>query len=108
MWGKLTKKINRNKSRIINDPHVLYIFIAMPELKVVNLLFANKSVVWASWRISAEDKIPNLRQTKEVVGPFMTADARILLYVYLDRLQENGIYSDRALYPIYRNMTSDL
>jgi len=38
--------------------------------------------------------VPNLRHTNVVIGAYVTADARIHLYSFLDRLQENAIYCD--------------
>ena len=38
--------------------------------------------------------MPNLPHTKEVIGTYVTASARIHLYRFLDRLQENAIYCD--------------
>jgi len=35
-----------------------------------------------------------LPHTKEVIGAYFTAGARIHLYNFLDRLQENAIYCD--------------
>ena len=36
--------------------------------------------------------MPNLRHTNEVIGAYVTVGARIHLYRFLDRLQENAIY----------------
>jgi len=38
--------------------------------------------------------VPNLRHTIDVIGVYATAGARIHLYRYLERLQENAIYCD--------------
>ena len=42
----------------------------------------------------AEEDVPNLRHTNEVIGAYVTAGARIHLYRYPDRLRENAIYCD--------------
>ena len=44
--------------------------------------------------ISAEERVPNLRHTSEVIGAYVTAGGRINLYGYLDRLRENTICCD--------------
>ena len=36
--------------------------------------------------------MPSLGHTNEFIGSYVTADARINLYVYLDRLQERALY----------------
>jgi hypothetical protein len=49
-------------------------------------------VVWLFWKLSAEENVPNLPHTNEVIGAYVTAVARIHLYNFLNRLQENAIY----------------
>ena len=71
---------------MISDPHELYRFLATPGIEVANLMFASDDVVWASWRFMAEEQIPSLRHTNEVIGAYVTAGARLHLYSYLDRL----------------------
>ena len=44
--------------------------------------------------------MPNEPHTNEVIGAYVTAGARIYLYSFLDRLQENAIYCDTD-YVIY-------
>ena len=94
MWGKLTERNNRTKSKMISDPHELYRFLANPGIEVANLMFASDDVVWASWRFMAEEQIPSLRHTNEVIGAYVTAGARLHLYSNLDRLQERALYCD--------------
>jgi DNA polymerase elongation subunit (family B) len=45
-------------------------------------------------RFIAEENVPNLRHTNEVIGAYVTAGARIHLYKYLDRIQQRVLYSD--------------
>ena len=94
MWGKLTESNQRTMTKFISSPQELYKFLATPGIEVVNLLFASDHVVCISWRYFAEEKIPSLPHTNEVIGSFVTAGARIHLYSYLDKLQEKAIYTD--------------
>ena len=59
----------------------------------MNLMFAN-DVVWATWRFTAYELLPNLRHTNQVIGVYVTAGARINLYRYLDRFQQKAFYCD--------------
>jgi len=68
--------------------------LATPGIEVMNLIFTSDDVVWLSWKRVAEEDVPNLSHTKEVIGAYVTAGARIHLYRYLDRLRENAIYCD--------------
>jgi hypothetical protein len=72
----------------------LYRFLATPGVEVTNLAFASDDVEWLSWKVTAEDNVPHLPNTNEVIGAYVTAGARIHLYSFLDRLQENAIYCD--------------
>jgi len=94
MWGKLTERNDRTKTKIITEPRELYSFLATPDIEVTNLVFASDDVVWLSWKHGAEEHVPSLRHTNEVIGAYFTAGARIHLYRFLDRLQERAIYCD--------------
>ena len=48
MWGKLTERNDRTKSRVITEPKNLYNFLATPGTEVTNLAFANDEVIWIS------------------------------------------------------------
>jgi len=68
--------------------------MATPGIEVTNLKFANDDLVWISFKHSAEEHVPNLRHTNEVIRAYVNAGARIHLYRYLDRLGEKAIYCD--------------
>jgi len=86
MWGKLTERSNRTKTELISQPVELYRFLVTPGVEVQNM-FANDDVVWISWQYSADERVPSLRHTNEVIGAYVTAGARIHLYGFLDKLQ---------------------
>jgi len=94
MWGKLTERNDRTKTKIITEPRELYGFLATPDIEVTNLVFASDDLVWLSWKHGAEEDVPSLRHTNEVKGAYVTAGARIHLYRYLDGLRERAIYCD--------------
>jgi len=92
MWGKLTERSNRTQTKLISEPGELYRFLVTPGAEVQNMLFASDDVVWISWQYSADERVPSLRHTNEVIGAYVTAGARIHLYGFLDKLQEKAIY----------------
>ena len=94
MWGKLTERNDRTKTKMISDPQELYRFLATPGIEVVSLIFASDDVIWTSWHFIAEEDIANFLHTNEVIGVYVTAGARLRLYLYLDKLQELAIYCD--------------
>jgi len=63
----------------------------------MNLAFASDDVVYMSWNRGAEEDLPYLRHTNEVIGAYFTDEAMIHLYRYLDRLRENAMCLTRTL-----------
>ena len=57
---------------------------------MTNLVFASDDFVL----ISAEERVPNLYHTNDVIGAYFPAGASIHLYGYLHRLRENAIFCD--------------
>lgn len=98
--GKLSERNNRAKSKVVIDLHELYNFLATRCVEVTHLLFATDDVVWVTWRISEEEKIPGLPHTNEVIGAYVTAAVRLKLYSYLDSSGEKALYcdTDSAIY----------
>ena len=72
MWGKLTERNDRTKAKIIAEPRELYSFLATPDVEVTNLVFASDDVVWLSSKHGAEEDVPSLRHTNEVIGAYVT------------------------------------
>ena len=81
-------------TKIIKEPKDLYGFLPTPGIEVMNLAFASDDVVRIAWKYGAEEQVPSLLHTTEVIGAYLTAGARIHLYRYLHRLGENGTYCD--------------
>ena len=48
MCGKLTEKNDRIRTKIIIEPHELYIFLATPGVDVMNVATVTEDVVWLS------------------------------------------------------------
>ena len=91
---KLTETYDRTRTKIVTEPHELYRFLASPVVEVTNLAFSSDDVVWLSWKLSDEERVPNLRYTNVVSVAYITAGARVHLYGFIDRLRENNIYCD--------------
>jgi hypothetical protein len=91
---------------MVSDPRELCKFLATPGIEIINLMFASDEFGLASWRFHAEENIPSLRHTNEVMGTYVTTGARMHLYKYLDRLEESDILRRRFLYFTFRNKAS--
>ena len=94
MWGKLTERNDRTQTKVISKPKHLYSFQATPGIEVTNLTFPSDDVVWILRKHAAEEHVPNLHHTNNVIGAYVTVGAWIHLYRYLDRLHERAIYYD--------------
>jgi len=94
MCRKLPEKNSRTQPKLISDRKELYRFLATPGIDVINLVFPNNEAVCVSWKFTAEARVPILRHTNDFIGAYVTAGARIHLYLHLDRLQEKAIYCD--------------
>jgi len=71
-WGKLTERNDRTMTKIITESKELYRFLATPGVEVMNLVFASEDVVYISWKRGAEEDVPILRHTSEVIGAYVT------------------------------------
>jgi len=63
---------------VIMEPRELYGFLSTPGVEVMNIAFASDDVVWISWKYGAEEDVPSLRNTKEVIGAYVTAGAKTI------------------------------
>jgi len=71
LW-KIDGKNYKTQTKVISEPKDLYSFLAKPGIEVTNLALAGDDVVWISWKHSAEEQVPNLRHTNEVIGAYVT------------------------------------
>jgi hypothetical protein len=60
-------------------------------------VLAIDDVVWVSWKFTAEELLPSLRHTNDVIGAYVTAGASIHLYRYLNRLQKMQFIAIQSL-----------
>jgi len=68
MCGKWTERIDRTQTKGISEPKELFRFLATPSFEVTNLMFSNDDIGWVSWKNAAEEAVPSLRNTNEVIG----------------------------------------
>ena len=68
MRGKLKEWNERTKTKIITEPKELYGFLVPPGIEVAYLVSNSDDVVCLSWKRGAEEDVPNLRHTNEVIG----------------------------------------
>jgi hypothetical protein len=79
---------------MITDPLELYRFLVTSGIEVAALVFASDEVVCATRRYIADEKVPNLPHTNEVIGAYVTAGARIHCNSYLAKLKQMALFCD--------------
>jgi len=94
MRGNLTERKDRTHTKAISEPKELYSFLTTPGIEVTNLVFPSDEEIWISWKHAAEEHVPYLRHINEFISAYVTADARIYLYRYLELLGEKAISCD--------------
>jgi len=61
-------------NKIITEPKELFRFLSTPGIEVKgNIVFANDEVVCISWQYRAQESVPRLPHTNEVIGTYVTA-----------------------------------
>ena len=68
MWGKSTERNDRTMTKMITEPKELNRFLATPDVEVMYLAFTSYDVVWISWKYCAEEDVPSLLYTNELIG----------------------------------------
>jgi len=92
MWGKLTERSDRTQSRVITEPKELYNFMFLPGIEVTKKAFNKDDVVWISWKHSAEEHVPKLRHTNEVIGAYVTSGAGCICIAISTGWERESIY----------------
>jgi len=84
MWGKLKERNDRKQTKVILEPKELYSFLATPDIEVTNLRYSIDDVVWILWKHAAEEHVPSLPHTIDVIETYVTAGARISIAISTD------------------------
>lgn len=93
LWGRLVMRPNLKQHVFVSDVHVHYQLLTDPGKEIVSVLPVNEEVELVCYQYKAP-AIPFSKKTNVVVGAYTTAQARLKLYTYLDRLGEDVLYFD--------------
>ena len=93
LWGKISERSCLKQTEIIKNREDLLTLLYAPEKEVVSVLPGSDDFVYANWHFTHEAEI-SLPFTSVVVASFVTAQARLLLYSYLEKLGNCIIYTD--------------
>ncbi|XP_044591938.1 uncharacterized protein LOC123270042 [Cotesia glomerata] len=106
-WGKFGQRENMTKKTIVKDYNELADLAFNPEVQITSLLPVNDETVFVSWQSNSECYTPSDR-ANVVIAAFTTAQARLKLYSYLDKLQEKVLYYDTDSVIYVSNGNNDL
>lgn len=92
-WGKLGQRENQQKVAVVHQPDELYQFLVNPAVIVSNILPINDSVLVVSYEFKEEcyDILPTVNVC---LAAFVTTQARLKLYNYLEQLGDRVLYYD--------------
>ena len=92
-WGKFGERANKPKTEQIQNPADLYNILHDPAVELSTLRICNDDVLEAVYSQTQENVVPSVK-TNIFIAAFTTCHARLKLYSYLDRLQQQVLYYD--------------
>jgi hypothetical protein len=93
MWAKFAQSLNKTQTSIVNSAKKFYELITSPGTEVTIFILPNEEVVWVSWKY-AENNITSGKSVNVAVAAYVTTQARLKLYDYLNRLGQSVLYCD--------------
>ncbi|XP_055381852.1 uncharacterized protein LOC129612329 [Condylostylus longicornis] len=92
-WGKFGQRENLQKTNIINEPFELYGMLTNAAIEVCHILPINERNIVINWQYK-EEVTESLSTVNVSIAAFTTAQARLKLYTYLEKLDNRVLYYD--------------
>ncbi|XP_057711360.1 uncharacterized protein LOC130928654 [Corythoichthys intestinalis] len=94
LWGKFGQRSNLNQTHFVKKAAEFFkiLFSGMYEIKYFG--FINKDVAMIQYNFNKKNITPPSASSNVFVACMTTAHARLVMYEYLEKLQENVLYSD--------------
>ena len=93
LWGRFGMRENLPKTSIVRSREHLLDLLTDPAKEVLDIINANDNTLYVSWRCANDDVVP-LNSVNVVIAAYTTAQARLKLYSYLDKLDKRVLYFD--------------
>ncbi|KAG5865699.1 hypothetical protein JTB14_014529 [Gonioctena quinquepunctata] len=92
-WGKFGQRENQPKTSIVNQSAEFFKMLSNPTIYVNTVLPVNENTLIVNWKYRKEacDSLPTVNV---VIAAFITAQARLKLYSYLEQLEKRVLYYD--------------
>lgn len=92
-WGKFGQKENMGKTELVRSYQHLANIISCEKNEVTKIFPVNDDVLYVSYR-STDEFVKAQGTTNVVIAAYTTAQARLKLYSYLEKLGERAYYVD--------------
>jgi hypothetical protein len=107
-WGKFGQRENQPKTQVINNPADFFSLMSNPALDVHGIVPINDDTLLVSHELKEEAYDP-LFTVNVAVASFVTAQARLKLYSYLEQLEDRVLYYDTdSVFYISRDTDTDI
>ena len=92
-WGKFGQRTNLPQKTYVSDVTVFFDMMTGDNQEIKNVRFVNEEIVQVDW-VHKEGFIDTSGITNVVIAAYTTAQARLKLYQYLERLDRRALYAD--------------
>ncbi|XP_031342123.1 uncharacterized protein LOC116170010 [Photinus pyralis] len=92
-WGKFGQRDNLSKTSIISEAEEFFKMLTDPSMEVNSIIPVNDETLIVNWTLP-EEAVEPLKTTNVVLAAYTTANARLVLYEYLEKLGERVLYFD--------------
>ncbi|XP_015596665.1 uncharacterized protein LOC107268423 [Cephus cinctus] len=92
-WGKFGQRENLPKTEIVTTRQKLVSLLTCPEVEITGILPVDDEVLYVNTSSTSESVIPTA-YTNVVIAAYTTAQARLKLYDYLEKLDRRVLYYD--------------
>lgn len=92
-WGKFGQRSNMQQVDIVEDPKMFFEKLTSDREEVTSVNFVSEESVEMRWKYK-EDFVETSSKTNVVIAAYTTAQARLKLYFYLEKLGPRALYVD--------------
>lgn len=92
-WGKFGQRSNLKQTNVIKKREDLLKLLIAEDKEVLNVLIVNEELLYVNWQL-IDDAVEPTPYTSVVIAAYTTAQARLKLYTYLEKLGRRTLYCD--------------
>lgn len=92
-WGKFGQRENLPKTEVVSTHSRLVELLSDPDIEVTGILPVNDTAMYVNY-VSTHEAITQSAHTNVAIAAYVTTQARLHLYSYLERLDRRVLYCD--------------